>query len=68
MSTRLMTEMSVPKKSGVSELLILTTLTFPPFFLTLFLFFVVSHHILRFESLWVVLLSTMKHRDTFHSS
>lgn len=37
----------------------------PP--LSIFLFFLVSHHILRFESLWVLLLSTMKHRDTFYS-
>lgn len=65
-STRLMTATSVPKKSGVSELLILRRLAFPPFFPTLFLFFSVSHHILMFESLWVALLSTMKHRDTFH--
>lgn len=67
MSARLMTAMPVPKKSGMSELLFLRRLAFPPFFPTLFLFFLVSHHILRLESLWVVLLSTMKHRDTFHS-
>lgn len=35
--------------------------------LSILLFFPVSHHILRFESLWVVLLSTIKHTDTFHS-
>lgn len=63
-STRLPTAMSVPKKSGMSELLILRKL-FP--LSSPLSFFLVPHHILRFESLWVVLLSTMKHRDTFHS-